>query len=245
MRERGFTMKLSKSDEDKVPSTIGSSVLQAVGIGRDGDGDDVAQQTGRGTTGAVTGPESVERTDTVEETATEELEEQEESDKLPLDQVFEILKNQRRREVLHYLRDHDGQASLSDLAEHIAAMENDTTVDAISSSQRKRVYVGLYQCHLPKMDDMNIVAFDQNRGDVELSENAEQLETYLHDTGSGRRWHRLYLGAALGAGILVGVGELGAAAYGLTATLVMALFLVGTILVASYHTYRVELLDDD
>ncbi|MHB9286529.1 hypothetical protein ACKVMT_05760 [Halobacteriales archaeon Cl-PHB] len=237
-------MRLSKTDEDNVQSTIGSAVLQAVGIGREGDGDGVTQETGRGTEETVTGSASVERTETVEETATAE-QEATETEGLPLDQVFEILKNQRRREVLHYLNEHEGQASLSDLAEHIAAMENDTTVDAISSSQRKRVYVGLYQCHLPKMDDMNIVAFDQNRGDVELAANAEQLDAYLTDTGSARRWHRVYLGLAVAAGLLVGVGELGAAAYGLSPMLVMAGFLVVTVLFAGYQTYQVEFVDED
>jgi hypothetical protein len=60
---------------------------------------------------------------------------------LPLDQVFEILKNSRRRQTLHYLFENDGKATLSELAEHIAALENDVDIKAITSSQRKRVYV--------------------------------------------------------------------------------------------------------
>ncbi|MBO4249504.1 hypothetical protein IL252_16985 [Halomicrobium sp. IBSBa] len=126
---------------------------------------------------------------------------------LPVDRVFELLKNQRRREVLRYLEAADNETvSLSDLAEHIAAIENDTTVQAISSSERKRVYVGLYQCHLPKMDDMNVVAFDQNRGTISLGPNADQLEEFL-DIGDdeGRPWPRYYAGLAAGGTALYGL----------------------------------------
>jgi len=125
---------------------------------------------------------------------------------LPVDRVFELLKNQRRREVLRYLETADEEpVSLSDLAEHIAAIENDTTVQAISSSERKRVYVGLYQCHLPKMDDMNVVAFDQNRGTISLGPNAEQLEEFLDIDDDERPWSRYYAGLAVGGVGLYGL----------------------------------------
>ena len=101
------------------------------------------------------------------------------SDPLSLDLVFEVLKNERRRHVLAYLKDNPGTVSLSDIAEHIAAIENNKSVQALSSQERKRVYVGLYQCHLPKMDDTDVVDFDGNRGTIELGENAEQLYAFL------------------------------------------------------------------
>lgn len=152
--------------------------------------------------------------------------ESESTDRLPLDQVFEILKNKRRRLVLHYLDDNDGESSLSDLAEHIAAIENDTTVKAISSTQRKRVYVGLYQCHLPKMDDMNIIDFDQNRGTVVLSENAEQVKSYLGEPDEFD-WHKVYLGLSVaGAGLFV-ISQLGGQPFGLTPSIVLLVLLLG------------------
>lgn len=98
---------------------------------------------------------------------------------LPLDTVFELLRNDRRRRVLEYLDENEGEATLSELAERIAAIENDTTEEALSSQQRKRVYVGLYQCHLPKMDGAGVIEFDENRGDVERLPAADQLHPYL------------------------------------------------------------------
>ena len=97
------------------------------------------------------------------------------------DVIFGLLKNQRRRDTLRFLRDHGESSTLSELAEHIAAKENDIEVRQLSSDQRKRVYIGLYQCHLPKMDSAGVIDFDKNRGDVEMREPAEQLLPYLQD----------------------------------------------------------------
>lgn len=118
-----------------------------------------------------------------------------EASDLGLDQVFEILKNQRRRYVLQYLRAVDGQVTLSDLSEQIAAWENDKEVRQITSSERKRVYVGLYQCHLPKMDGMDVVSFNKPRAIIEPGENIELLYRYLDRPGaqSNRTWSRWYV----------------------------------------------------
>jgi len=153
----------------------------------------------------------------------EVTEDVQEPEPLSLDLVFEILKNSRRREVIHYLRAHDAdeRVSLGELAEHVAAIENDTTTDQLTSSQRKRVYVGLYQCHLPKMDDMGVVDFNQDRGHVALAPQADCLTEYLDrpTEDAGVRWHRYYgaisgvgvgivglsLGVGLGSGLVMGL----------------------------------------
>jgi hypothetical protein len=105
---------------------------------------------------------------------------EEASPQLPLNQTFEILRNQRRRYVLRYLEGTEGEVSLGELAEQIAAWENDKEVSQISSRERKRVYVGLYQCHLPKMDGMDVVSFNKPRGLVEPGEHADWVCQYLH-----------------------------------------------------------------
>lgn len=119
---------------------------------------------------------------------------------LPLDVVFDILKNERRRLVLRYLREHEGPATIGELAEHIAAYENDKTVEALSSDERKRAYVGLYQCHFPKMEDAGVIDSDRNLG-VSLGSNADRVFDYLdrnQDEG-GRDWTRIHAGLATAA----------------------------------------------
>lgn len=108
------------------------------------------------------------------------VEEKETTGVLSLDDIFELLKNERRREVIRYLlNEPDGTATLSDLAEYIAAKENGIEIRQLSSDQRKRVYIGLYQCHLPKMDEKGVIDFENNRGTVELLSNVSQLQPYL------------------------------------------------------------------
>jgi hypothetical protein len=176
-----------------------------------------------------------EETDTdIDAVAADEDIETESSTQLPLDHFFEILKNERRRTVLHYLSDRGETVSLGELAEHVAAVENGTTVAQVTSNERKCVYVGLYQCHLPKMDDMDIVEFNQNRGRISLGPNAAQLYEYLDELGDVDRPWPLYYGGLTAAGIvLLAASQLGAAAAGLTATVVSVVVLLGLIGVAT------------
>jgi len=126
---------------------------------------------------------------------------------LELDQVFEILKNQRRRYVLQYLGEIDETVSMSDLAEEIAAWENGKEVSQLSSSERKRVYVGLYQCHLPKMDSMGVVSFNKPRGRIERGPNADVFDQYLEsdDEEEGPPWHRIHAITAAASAVVLGV----------------------------------------
>lgn len=90
----------------------------------------------------------------------------------------ELLKNARRRRTLRLVAD-DGPVDLGDLAEQIAARENDVPVSELSSSERKRVYVGLYQCHLPKLDDEGVVAFDPESGRVAATAETDRFLALL------------------------------------------------------------------
>mgnify|MGYP000678040494 CR=1 FL=1 len=160
-------------------------------------------------------------TDSQDDSTSDDAPQQQEAEP-SLDVIFETLKNSRRREVLHFLRERDERVSLGELAEHVAAIENDTTTDALTSSQRKRVYVGLYQCHLPKMDDIGVVEFNQDRGHITLTDKADAFEEYLDqpEAKPDRQWYRYYAGISL-----LGVAVLTAAvALSLPSSIVLGLF---------------------
>lgn len=139
---------------------------------------------------------------------------------LSVDQTFELLKNERRRRVLRFLLENDEASTTGELAEHVAAIENGKEdVTAITSKERKAVYVGLYQCHLPKMDDYGVIEFNQARGRVELTELAYELQEYLYEPESTPPWPVIYLSVAV----------IGAATIGSSAILSMpGVMLVGT-----------------
>jgi hypothetical protein len=137
-------------------------------------------------------------------------------EQLPLDQIFDVLRNERRRLALKYLLERDEQVTLSDLAENIASHEVGKPVEQLSSSERKCAYVGLYQCHLPKMAEMDIIEFNKPRGTIELGERAATLGYYLHlMKNPGRKaWPRYF----------VAVSIVGAVAFLVTASLGVGVF---------------------
>ena len=148
-------------------------------------------------------------------------------DRLSRDTVFSILSNQRRRHVIRYLDRNRGTASLRDLAERIAAWENDVPESEVDYKQRKRVYTSLHQTHLPKLDEAGVVEYDRNRGTITLADRAADLEPYLA-TPDERQvpWWACYLGLSALAACLVAAAWLGAVS-GLTAAgLIAALFAV-------------------
>lgn len=100
---------------------------------------------------------------------------------LSRDDIFHVLQCRRRRLVLKYLQeyDDDGPATMSDIAEHIAAFEYDTTVAALRSQERQRVYIALYQSHLPKMDKAGVIEYEQDRGLIETTELTASFDPYL------------------------------------------------------------------
>lgn len=154
--------------------------------------------------------------------------------RLSKDVIFELLKNRRRRKVLSYLLDAEETVTLGELAEQIAAWENDTEVTALSSDQRKRVYVALYQTHLPKMADAGIIDYNRDRGLISLSENADLLTMYLDsDTYTQSRWDRIYALFGLVAVGLVAGGYVGIQPLAAIPSLALSLIIVLTLLVVS------------
>ncbi|WP_435180333.1 DUF7344 domain-containing protein [Halorussus sp. AFM4] len=104
---------------------------------------------------------------------------QSDADEPSRDDIYEIVSNQRRRHVVHYLRQQDRPVELRELSTHLAAWENEEPPAAITHDQRRRVYTALRQSHLPKMDELGVVDFEADRGVVRPTEGMEDVELYL------------------------------------------------------------------
>lgn len=99
------------------------------------------------------------------------------------DQLWFVLSNYRRRYAIEYLLDNRREIPLRELAEGLAAWENDVAEDATTGSQRKRAYVALRQTHLPKLDELGIVEYDTARGVVQPGERLDEIRALLADEG--------------------------------------------------------------
>ena len=82
-------------------------------------------------------------------------------------EIFDVLRNQRRRFVLQYLKRKGEPVELGDLATQVASWEYRTPCEEVSSEQRKRVYTTLQQTHLPRMSEAQIIDYDSDTGLVE------------------------------------------------------------------------------
>ena len=110
-------------------------------------------------------------------------EEHDQPQRLSRDDLFHLLQNSRRRAVLRYLFDQssEGIITMREAAEEVAAWENDTEVAQLTSDRRQRVYIALYQSHLPKLHEYGVIEYDQSRGTVQLTPLAEAFKPYLRD----------------------------------------------------------------
>lgn len=96
-----------------------------------------------------------------------------------LDAVFDLLRNRRRRDVLQCVRAASGPVDIGTLAIRIAARECGKEPDEVTSTERKRVYISLYQCHLSKMDELDAVEYDERSGTVEAGADYEVFICHL------------------------------------------------------------------
>jgi len=123
---------------------------------------------------------------------------------LTADTVFKTLSNPRRRYVLEHLSEVDGETTLRELSEQVAAWENDKTIEEIDRKERRRVYTALQQTHLPKMHEAGIVDYDRDRGDIALTGHAEDLRIYMEILeGNEIPWSEYYLALASVCGAIV------------------------------------------
>lgn len=128
---------------------------------------------------------------------------------------------------------------LRELSERLAAWENEVPPSAVTYDQRMRVYTSLRQLHLPKLHGEGLVDFDENRGTIELTNEAAELEVYLDVVPHEEiRWSKYYAG--LGALSALSVISAGVGVVPLRwvpglglAALITVLFLVS----ALYHCY--------
>lgn len=115
--------------------------------------------------------------------------------------MFDLLGNSRRRRVLRHLLDQQ-TITLTKLSARIAAWENDTTVADLSSRQRKQVYSSLYQTHIPRLSEHDLVEYDADERTVRLTGDSEYIRRFLDVEEPQRsrfshQWSRYFLWTAV------------------------------------------------
>lgn len=171
----------------------------------------------------------------------------EEDSDLTQDEIFEILSNERRRFILFYLKTRGSPVGLMELVEELAAQEEDTKAEAVSEQARKRVYVSLYQTHVPRLEEVGLVTYDPDTKMVSLANDAEAVESYLDvdeadsDTSeAGPRWYLYYIGVVVANLILLVASSVEQVAIAPTVvTYTMVLSLAAVALIHALYSRRI------
>ena len=131
-----------------------------------------------------------------------------EPEEIDRDELFHILRNQRRRFALHHLKHESESVDVGDLATQVAAWENEVSLEDVTSKQRRRVYNALQQTHVPELEEAGVVEVE--RREVELTARADELDIYLEVVpGEDIPWSEYYLalgGVSLAVLVAVALG---------------------------------------
>jgi hypothetical protein len=97
---------------------------------------------------------------------------------LPEEDVWEVFRNPRRRAVIQYVAslNEDDVIALGALVDDLSHQEYGR---GYASSDRKCMYNSLYQVHLEKLDDIQAVEYDPDRGVVRPGAAAGHLARAL------------------------------------------------------------------
>jgi predicted transcriptional regulator len=93
---------------------------------------------------------------------------------LSLDDAFDILADQQRRQLLIVLHQLETPERLSALARNLAA-----DAGRSEAADAELLHIRLYHNHVPKLADAGIVSFDEDRRTVELTEQGQALAAAL------------------------------------------------------------------
>ncbi|ADB63343.1 hypothetical protein Htur_4539 (plasmid) [Haloterrigena turkmenica DSM 5511] len=104
--------------------------------------------------------------------------------------AFHLLASADRQLILHELVNREGEASVDELSQQVAARRHRISPETISSNKIERAKVRLVHTHLRQLVGMNIINVDWNEKTVAFSndeetdrlfEAAEELESWPPD----------------------------------------------------------------
>ncbi|MFP8956500.1 hypothetical protein ACLI4Y_07215 [Natrialbaceae archaeon A-CW3] len=127
------------------------------------------------------------------------------SGELPQNDVFDILSNYRRVCVIQYLQNVERDVvELRDVVDYVTERETLNSPQETNYSNRKSVYTALRQTHLPKLDDLGVIDYNKSRGEMRLTDRANQVRMYLEYVPEDDiPWHVHYLALTGLSGLLL------------------------------------------
>ena len=102
-----------------------------------------------------------------------------------MDAIFKALSNERRHRLISILLEREVSMSVADLARELAVREGSGGRPGRLEERAKRIYVSLYHWHVPKLADLDVVVYDDDRMTVRMNpavaETIEQFQILVDD----------------------------------------------------------------
>jgi hypothetical protein len=93
---------------------------------------------------------------------------------------------------------------LTELSTHVAAWEMELEPEEIDSEDRRSVHVTLRRTHLPKLDDKDVIRFDESENTIRSTDLLDDIDVHIEVLhGNEIPWSLYYLGLAAVCGLLV------------------------------------------
>lgn len=128
------------------------------------------------------------------------------SELLTRDTAYEVLSNPRRRAILYLLRTAGCPVDVTSLSATVAGWEQEIPPSDLTSQQRKRVYVSMYQTHIPKLESVGLVAHEGET--VRATDRIYEIDSFLTNDDSQFPWYYLTSGVSVFALVLLGITAL-------------------------------------
>ncbi|USZ73073.1 DUF7344 domain-containing protein [Natronosalvus halobius] len=96
-----------------------------------------------------------------------------------LDEVFELLKDQRRRYALYYLYEKDGPVAVSELVKAIEKWEADPPKTSGRLDRFEEIALELKHHHLPKSAEVDFVQYDKEQEVIQVQGSPEEFDALL------------------------------------------------------------------
>lgn len=94
---------------------------------------------------------------------------------LPESDVFVLLSKRRRRLTLQVLQESGVPITIAELAKQVAERER----GSCTADDLRAIHIALYHNHLPRLEDADVVVYDQERGEVTPGLNFDTLVRVL------------------------------------------------------------------
>ena len=101
----------------------------------------------------------------------------------PVNRILTALQDDHRRYLLYHLREED-PSTLDEAARRVAAWDHECDPADVPGEVHERIRVELYHSHLPKLDDMSVVDYDERSGAIRFRDPPNKLGDFLDLTRS-------------------------------------------------------------